>query len=145
MLTFGINLYTFFLRLGVPLPPIRTWAWSFFNFSGFILTCLYNDQTLDHQTWTGYKSDAKFYTTKWIEYNRQANTCSLFAERVKKMEVYASLALYVRDSFRQGNTSVWILTQNTTPINYEPHCSHLKWIQNDSINQNFLSNILLRR
>lgn len=122
ILTFKINLYTFFLRRGVPLPPIRTWAWSFFNFSGFILTYLYNDQnfsTLSYQTWTGSKCDAKFCTIKWAECNRRANTCSLFAERVEKMEVYASLALYVRDSFRQGNTSVWKLTQNTAPINYE--------------------------
>lgn len=109
ILTFKINLYTFFLRRGVPLPPIRTWAWSFFNFSGFILTYLYKDQNfsiLSHQTWTGSKCDAKFCTIKWAERNRRANTCSLFAERVEKMEVYASLALYVRDSFRQGNASV---------------------------------------
>lgn len=28
---------TFFLRRGVPLPPIRTWACSFLSFSGFML------------------------------------------------------------------------------------------------------------
>lgn len=33
----GEDALTFFLRRGVPLPPIRTWAWSFFSFSGFML------------------------------------------------------------------------------------------------------------
>ena len=28
---------TFFFLLAVPLPPIRTWAWSCFNFSWFIV------------------------------------------------------------------------------------------------------------
>lgn len=34
---FGFVALTFFLRRGVPLPPIRTWACSFLSFSGFIL------------------------------------------------------------------------------------------------------------